>query len=176
MRQRGFSLLETLLTLILFGTVVVIVAHLLSGYQRILKHGSAKQRTLAAAQVALGEIRDEVKGALRILLPTTGTSPSIELEKLIPNKAGRLPTIVPVPPPANWNLTASGDVMTMRYEVNAQGLARTLLTGVPAGTFGIAPGINNLSARLQGNLLEVTLQVAESKVTKTLSTRIYRLR
>lgn len=171
--KRAFTLFEVLITVALFGLVIIIVSGLLVGYQRILKHGTGKLRSLMAAQMVLAELRDEVRGATRVVEPTGATVTFLELEKIRP-EAARLPAVVPQSPPASWNPNLATHLLSLRYERQGDVLMRRTLNGPNPSSLPMASGITLLQARLDNGLIEITLEVQEHEQLRRLQTRVAR--
>ena len=171
--RRAFTLFEVLITVALFGLVLIIVSSLLAGYQRILRHGTGKLRSLMAAQMVLTELRDELRGATRVIEPAGSTVTLIELEKIRPEVA-RLPAVVPQAPPASWNPNLASHLLSLRYERQGDVLMRRTLNGPNPSSLPMASGITLLQARLDNGLYEITLEVQENERVRRLQTRVAR--
>jgi len=175
MKKRGLSLLEVLATLFLFSLVLGVVSQLLVNYQRIVKFSHGQDRGIQAALVLLAELRDEVREATVMHVPSTTTlETSLELSKPLPG-VQRFPMPVPYQPPTGWTLFPSTSLVRLRYEVQQGELQRVVVSGLPATTVRLAEAVSDLQTRLlSGGNTEISLVVTEAQQRRTLVTSVFR--
>lgn len=175
--RRGLSLVEVLATLFLFSICLAVIAQLLAGSQRAIRFSRGQDRSVQAALVTLGELRDEVKEAVTVLVPaTTSLATSLELSKPLPN-AARFPSPIPVTAPAGWTLFPATSLVKIRYQVVSGALVREIVSGQPAASYPVAEGISDLkTSLLAGGNVQISFVVSEQQKTRTLVTSVYRFR
>lgn len=97
-KRRGFTLLESLLTIFLFALALAVVARLVTGSQQLLRQSAGKSQALKTCQWALSEIRQQVEAAARLDEPSIGSSNRLLLSAYRQDTV-RLPATLP-----SWKL------------------------------------------------------------------------
>ena len=177
MRQRGFTLAESLLTLLLLQVILAVLGGLLWEYSRICQSADQRDETLEL-QAALLQMQSEVHQAVAVSSPVLGQSGSqLSIRRLDPAhnacqvRAGdRLPVPVPVADPtASWNPVDNADLITVQYSLVGSQLNRTVtepsarLTQIP-----VHPAVSGLRVTHQADgtlLLELSGMTGDQVVT-----------
>ena len=177
MRRTGLSLVEVLATLFLFSIGLGVISQLLVSYQRVSKFSSGKDRSIQAALVTLGELREEIKEATTLVVPaSSSTAVTLEISKVIPGSS-RFPEPVPLVPPGGWTLFPASSLVTLRYQALNGLLTRQVVSGLPAATYTVSEGVSDLQTRLlPGGNVELSFVVAEQTQSRTLLTSVHRRR
>lgn len=168
--KHGFGLIETLLALFLFALVLVILADLVNGYRAMIGHSEGRSRTLKTAQVALAQLRSDVRAAARVVAPTSGTSQVLQLERLISGLSPRLPATVPTTPPTSWAILAPGHLYRLDYLLDQGRLVRD----IAGDKLVLATEIDNFEVKIDGAQFQFTLVVKEQIRDFTLVSRVSR--
>lgn len=163
MKERGFSLAEMLLTLMLVLFVVGVLGELVWDYSRAVRQSKGKELTFAALQMAAERVQSEVRAALPgTLNPGVGF---LQFDRIHPSDVARLPANPPqadpqllAPPfPPLWDPRPAGTLLHVNYSYDPAtlSLARNgvLLASSIAGfsTAGVAGQGIQISLSIQEN-------------------------
>lgn len=116
MNKRGFTLVEGLLTLVLVLIMLGAIGSLMQMYANVIRRTERKEITLYAAQVALDTVRQELRQAVSIHVPSD-RGDTLSLSRVDPWNPARLPDPPPFPPPGSWNPYSSSEMMTVTFEL-----------------------------------------------------------
>lgn len=105
MKNRGFSLLESMVAMGLVFLVLGLVSTLMQEYSTVSRHDADRDSTLDGVQHALAEMVSEFSSAIEVKQPDEGSSASLVFTRLDPNPSTpRLP-----PRSATQALAEDGD-------------------------------------------------------------------
>jgi len=127
MRRRGITLIEVLLTCLLFSLALGLLAGFVGKASDVMRFSTGKDRATEAARLALDRMQDELSGAVQVLAPASGTSPTLQFVRLDARVPGRLPNPVPVPAPSSWDPVDPNFLIQVTYQLNGDLLQRTVL-------------------------------------------------
>ncbi len=154
-RARGLSLLEILITGVLFGVVLAAVAGLLGQFNRALNHSSKRSQATEGA-LALREVAAEVEESIALISPAGGPSSLLELTRINPAYPGRLPATMPSPAPGAWEPADPAYLMTVRFQVNGQRqLEREVIVGGASTRQVIALEVNSFTVSRTQNRVDL---------------------
>jgi Tfp pilus assembly protein PilW len=167
----GLGLVEVLLALFVFSFVIVIISELVTGYGGLIRQSQGRARTIRSAQVALSQLRADVRTAVEVTDPAPGaTSPKLTMLRINPRSVTRLPDPLPARRPSTWNPVAPAH--TVPIEVRMEG---DLLVRESAGVkYTLAKGVKAFTVTHTGTQYQVELTVNESKGDVLLFTRVSR--
>lgn len=127
MKNRGFSLLEVLVSMGLFLMIIGLVAALMRGYANITNASERHEASLEAARLAIESARNDIEAAVVLQEPSFGSgTPDDRLSLLrVDAEQVRLPLEMPDPAPANWDPYDPATTVEVVYEIDAENLWRT---------------------------------------------------
>lgn len=173
MRRKGVSLVESLVTAMLFGLVLLVGAQLLSQYSQAIRHTSSKDQALEGA-LALRAVAAEVEEAISVSNPANpGSSSQLAFTRINPNFPNRLPaqtSPTPSPVPGVWAPKNPVYLMTVVYRVNAaRELVREVTLPGPAVTSQVlAREVSAFQVDRNGNRMDLTASFQEQKQVRQL--------
>lgn len=133
--RRGVTLVEVLLTGLLFGVTLAVVGSLLLQYSRSMRHTDRKDMALEGA-LTLQAIASEAEEAVDVSSPSPGNaSAALTFTRIDPSYPDRLPTQrfpVPSPVPAAWEPQDPAYLVTVTYQLNGKDLERLVTLPGPA--------------------------------------------
>lgn len=156
-RLSGFGIIESLLVLALFAIVMVVIGDFVTGYRALVRQSQGRSRTLKSSQIALGQIRSDVRAAVEVVNPASGTTPTLELERLVAALSPRLPNVVAVKPPKKWDMLAPADLYRIDYRLDGERLMRT----VAGDDLVLATGLNDFNVTVNGPQYQISLVIRE---------------
>lgn len=121
--QRGFTVLEALMSLGLICLVLSILGSLLMSYSSVMLHQGGRQKTLMGCQVATESVRRDVSSAIVVTAPTSST---LHIEQIDPLVSSRLPKPLPDPPNASWKPHDPADRVQIDYQLSGTSVMRRL--------------------------------------------------
>lgn len=147
--RRGFSLLETLVTLLLVSLVFGLVMNLITQGLRTFRASNEKDEAAQAANVALDRLICELREASSMLAPTVAapTASQIEFVKVDPASTTRIPNPLPVPLPGSWDPDDPAFHLAVRYRVDNQQLVRDV--GPPGAAYQESSALGSQVSGLQ---------------------------
>ena len=173
-RQRGMSLMETIITVFLIALILTAALVLLGQSAHVVTFLESKDNGCEAAEVGLDMMANEVRGALNITTPAPSVSgppgaTSLTFIKVDGSQmyGQRLPLTVPpvapleswwaTPPwpPGGWPALHASFLITISYSIDAA--SGTLIRQTTPGTTSVvtslpvAAGINGFGAYWQGS-------------------------
>lgn len=178
MKRLGFTIFETLLTLLLLQVVLAVLGGLLWEYSRISQDSEQSDLALGA-QSTLLQICAEVRESIQI----DPAPPELKLVRLDPAKnslsvkAGdRLPYPAPDPDPlASWNVQQAIDLINVRYYIDQDQLMRQVSDATTTVQIPVSQGITGLSASwLANGNLQVDLSVRIETQIFTFRSEVFR--
>lgn len=176
--QRGFSLLEAMIAMLLVMTLLGMISTLMREYSDVARHSAARDNTFDGVQFALTEMGHELGSAQRMLLPPESSpaanSTVLRFQRIDPTLQ-RFPDDAALSydedgEPEMWNTRDPDKWMTVEYRENDAGaLVRTvtrpngdtenqtmvdkidslLVTGDPAGFYTISLSFKEEKGRLR---------------------------
>lgn len=169
--RRGFGLLETLMVVALFALIMVVIADLVVGYRNLVRHSQGRSRTLRGSQIALNQIRSDIRAAVEVVSPASGETSNLELKRISSSLSPRLPEVVPTKPPSSWNISDP----SAQYPIDVQLEDDLLVRSVDGNKLALASGLSDFKVSVDGPQYEVTLQFQERTRTMNLVSRVSRL-
>lgn len=164
----GFTLMESLTTILLIGLVLGAIASLLHNTFRTLRFQNSKVAAQQASQIALQRICSEAREASALVQASSST---LTMTKVVPF-AGRLQE-PPTPVPGSWSPYTQ--VSTVSYTLDLEGrLIRTLTpSSGPATSAVVAEKIAGFGvSEVRPGTLEVALSIQEEMRVEVLRTAI----
>ena len=168
MKKRGFSLIESLVTLLLVGIVFGAVMTLLTSGLRIFRETNERDEAAQAATVAMDRLICEFREATAVTAP--GAAPSSQIAFIKADVGNPLRITKTIPPNLAWDGPAFH--LQVRYRVDAEGcLLRDV--GVQQGggyteTSQLADHCTGLKATKRGlGVYAVELSVRYKEIIKT---------
>ncbi len=165
--MKAFSLAETLVVMLLLGSLLAVFGAVVGGYSRVSRFLGQKDNALQATLLGLQTMRAEAAEAVEILDPPAGStteSAELRLRKVDPLAVDRLPETVP---PAVW--LPHRTLVTVRYHVVGSDLLRESV----GGTGLVARGCSGIGVRYAGPAsLEIFLSTTEETRVRRLSSQV----
>lgn len=162
--RRAFSLVETMVVMVLFGMLLGVFAGLVRTYGRVNRFVSEKDTALESLRVGLQTMRSEVAEAVAVDRPargSTGIESELVLRRVDPQAQGRLPQD-PEPDPTDfWRPHES--LIQVRYHIDADRLMRN---GLPVAQS------SGISLQRVGGSLELAVTTTEQTRVRRLSTLV----
>ncbi len=176
--EGGLTLVEVLLTLTLIGLVLLISSALLSGMGK-LKGASLEGEAMVEGLAAFGELRRELREAVKIVTPVNSTFAShIEFTKVDPTINNRLPRqpALPTTRPASWQIHKPEHMLTVRYQMSGDSLTRQVASGAGLVTSSrVCEHVDAFSAALlSSDLLELRISFTKGQRLISFRTKIRR--
>ncbi len=168
--MKGFGIVESLLVLALFAIVMVVIGDFVTGYRAMIRQSQGRSRTLKSAQIALGQLRSDIRSAVEVITPDSGTSPVLELDRLQASLSPRLPAVVAVKPPSSWDMLSPGDIYRIDYRLDGERLMRT----VDGSALVLASGLNDFNVSVDGPQYQLSLTIKERTRNFNLVSRVSR--
>ena len=125
--RRGLTLIEVLLTLLLFSVALGLLAGFVGRATDIMRFSGGKDRGIEAARLALDRMHDELAGAILVNSPAAGSSNQLDFVRLNPRLTTRLPNPIPSPPPGSWDPVDPAFLLQVTYSVSGQRLQRRVV-------------------------------------------------
>lgn len=175
MRNRGFTVLEALVTTMLVLIVLGVAASLISSYQKVSRQSRSQDQAMEAACNALHSVRADLQAALSV----SATGSNLALVRVNPGKPGRFA----VTPGMDWLSRRANYNLSVDYGLDAQGnLVRGLTPAGEARTTAVlARGIQGFAVTRVNDPNFVELYHLDlsfrmpSGVVKTIHCRIARM-
>ncbi len=167
MRKRGFTLVESMITLLLVCLLMGVIGSLVKGYSDFSRFSGTRDRSIAA-RAALNRIAQELRDALTVASPTGSATSTLRFDKVDPAISGtparstdRLPD--PLVLPGTYDPLAPNWLVTITYRLNGTTLERNVLdSGGAADTQPLVENVNGFSAaKLANGNIELRLSVLE---------------
>lgn len=116
--KRGFTLLETMVTLFMIGVMMLIVSGLVKDIRQESVANKDYDQRLGAHQ-ALERVCLALRSCYQVDEPASGSSSRLKLSSWDPDEnSARLPLPLPTPPGASWNPVATGWRMERTFEIS----------------------------------------------------------
>lgn len=178
--RAGFTLVEGLITLMLFLIVMTVFASLAQEYSRISRFSAAKQHSMLAASVGLEGVARELRGAVNMVQPaSTGSNTTTLRFKIVdPNLVTRLKPAIAPPRTPVLNLNAPANLLTIEYSCVGTALERRVRDsgGSLLSSGLVAHGVQGFSAQWNANQTSViAVTVLEEKRLRTLTQTVLML-
>jgi hypothetical protein len=173
-KGRGLTLVESLMTILLVGIVLGIVAGICNEYANIIRFSARKDRIIIGARTGVDKLKIELEEATEVLTPTpspapyTPDSPVIKFKKINPSAVQRLGP----PAPGTWDPWAPSYLVNVEYYVSRESLVRKVtFPDSSCATQTVAEGVSGLSAKnLGGSTYRFTVSFMDEQYLKTLTT------
>ncbi len=146
MKKAGFTLLETLLTMLLLSMVLTVFASLVSGYTRVMRFVNSKDRALSGLHSGLSLAAHELTSAVQVTSPNTVTPVgTLDFSRIDPVDPNRFPATAPL----SWDPLDPTFQIRVRYLMVGETLMReeTPRTGSPQMQ-AVANGLKSFSVAL----------------------------
>lgn len=170
MSRGGFTLLETLLTMLLLSMVLTVFASLVAGYTRVMRFVNSKDRALAGLHTGLSCAAHELTSAVAVASPNTAAPVgTLDFTRVDPVNPNRLPQAAPVA----WDPLDAAFLIRVRYLLVGDTLMReqTPRTGTPQ-LQTVASGMTSFSVSLtRPDVVEIKATFATERQARNFTLR-----
>lgn len=178
-RRRGFTLVESMITMLLVCLLLGVIGSLAKGYADFSRFSSLQDRSVAA-RGALSRIAQELRDAITVASPTGAATSLLRFDKVNPAISGhparstdRLPD--PLVLPGSYDPVDPAHLVTVSYSLTGTTLERRVTDG--SGTSDTQPlveDVNGFSAALLGNgNVQLKLSVLEATRVEEFTTHAF---
>ena len=175
-KERGFTLIEGIVTLLIVFIILGVSCLLLTEYTNVLNFSGGKTSALTNMQVAQQQMLDDLRQATLVKSPVSGGSSfDLRFQRIDPAQAW-LPRTPPPPPPpplvATWILYASSTLIEIHYYLVDGNLMREAgpVSAPPTNSWLVAQAIAGLQVTALGEgAYQIQLSLLESQRIQVLT-------
>jgi hypothetical protein len=182
--MKGLTIMEALITILVLGILIGIIAGICSEYSRLIHYSSSRDKTIFSLQGAMDGVKGELAEALAVTSPRLTAAPltsagtfssELQFTKIDPANPSRLPTPFPSPMPSVWASADSAHVLSIRYYAAGGALMREVTyPDKTSQCHVIVAGISGFSVQdLGNNSAAITASFMDDDILKTFTTRVH---
>ncbi|MCA9793104.1 MAG: prepilin-type N-terminal cleavage/methylation domain-containing protein [Candidatus Eremiobacteraeota bacterium] len=176
--SRGFSLIEAIISLLLVGVVLAVVAGITGEYARLSRSMGAQDVVVEALTAGSERVRCGFRQAIEVISPAAGSSAASALLTYDQAEMGppRL-AMPPLPPGASWAPYQTAWLSQVSYLADARGLIRRETASGLTTEEVVLKGVEGFSCRWQkpDRVLEFQLSVRTNGNLRTLRQTVNRV-
>jgi type II secretory pathway pseudopilin PulG len=170
-RNRGLTIIESLLTVFLIGLILVVVSKLATGSQQLVRKATGRSQAIRSVQWALTEMRHKVEASISVDDPVSGSSNILTLTAYRNDETGRLPDPIPVWSPRNDPWWVPDDPAFLE-EVEFRLQNGRLLESVGGSEIFLVNSLKGLVVENLGDQLQIQLVIDEGTRDSQFLTRV----